>query len=170
MCRTVPRKDDLTCVPPNVVRPRSVPRISVDEKPICSYLGLWPTLFYNCPSMFCRISIHSFGRKVTTVQQRGEHALLLCSEVCRVLHQFREAKIEGQSPTGQSAFTASAGWRLRCDRAPDRLVSPSAVVIPKRLYIKLHHCIINHLPYSSLYKVSILLKVFESTYVHNCMI
>lgn len=136
---------------PMWVRPRSVPQdIRVDEKPICSYLGLWPTfILQSAPSMFCRISIHSFGRKVTTVQQRGEHALLR-SEVCRVLHQFREAS-HRRPVADRPVRIYSVSWMATTrDRAPDRLVPSSAVVIPKRLYIKLHHCIINHLPYSSL--------------------
>ena len=37
--------------------------------------------------------------------------------------------------------------------APDHLVMASAVVIPKCLHIKLHHCLINHLPYSSLLQI-----------------
>ena len=133
------------------VQPQRVPQdIHVDEKSICSYLGLWSTfILQSAPSMFCRISIHSFGRKVTTVQQRGEHALLR-SEVYQVLHQFREAS-HRRPVINRSVCIYSVTWRVTLRvSAPDRLVTSSAVVIPKCLYIKLHHCIINHLPYSSL--------------------
>ena len=76
--------------------------------------------------MFCRISIHSFGRKVTTVQQRGEHALLH-SEVYQALHRFREAS-HRRPAINRSVCICSVTWRVTTRvSASDRLGTSSAV-------------------------------------------